>query len=193
MKTYYEILGVKPDASNRTIKTAYRKLIKQFHPDINKTGGKFFAEISSAYSALIDPDKRAEYDEKLRSREKKKAAREFKFREFRAWLASVPVLRTVFVSKRVSSPKKPKPEIDKSVLALPPEELLQRVMYSTNVYVQTNAVRALFAKKKAYIISDLLRLLYSNIPETVKREIINGIKDSKNEKVQAILNDRLSA
>ncbi|HEX4616341.1 MAG TPA: J domain-containing protein [Stellaceae bacterium] len=64
-QTPYEVLGVKPDASADEIRKIYRRLAKQFHPDLNP--GKPEAEarfksISAAYDLLSDPDKRARYD-----------------------------------------------------------------------------------------------------------------------------------
>ena len=64
-QTPYEVLGVKPDASAAEIRNVYRKLAKQFHPDLNP--GKPEAEarfkaISAAYDLLSDPEKRARYD-----------------------------------------------------------------------------------------------------------------------------------
>lgn len=64
-KDYYKILGVERDASLDDIKRAYRKLARQHHPDISKEPGaeERFKEISEAYEALRDPEKRAAYDE----------------------------------------------------------------------------------------------------------------------------------
>jgi len=64
-QTPYEVLGVKPDASADDIRKVYRKLAKQFHPDINPGKPEAearFKEISAAYDLLSDPDKRARYD-----------------------------------------------------------------------------------------------------------------------------------
>ncbi len=63
-KDYYEVLGVKRDASPDEIKDAYRKLAMQFHPDRNKDAGaeERFKEISEAYAVLSDTQKRQQYD-----------------------------------------------------------------------------------------------------------------------------------
>ncbi len=63
-RDYYEVLGVSRDASQDEIKKAYRKLAKQYHPDLNKDGGSAdkFKEISEAYEVLSDEEKRAQYD-----------------------------------------------------------------------------------------------------------------------------------
>ncbi|GFQ04590.1 chaperone protein dnaj [Phtheirospermum japonicum] len=62
---YYSTLGVPKSASSKEIKAAYRKLARQFHPDVNKEPGatEKFKEISSAYEVLSDDKKRALYDQ----------------------------------------------------------------------------------------------------------------------------------
>ncbi len=64
-RDYYEILGLSKSASLDEIKSAYRKLAMQFHPDRNKEAGaeEKFKEISEAYAALSDPQKRQVYDQ----------------------------------------------------------------------------------------------------------------------------------
>lgn len=65
MKDYYAILGVSKTSSANTIRDAYRKLAKQFHPDINKEAfaEHYFKEVNEAYETLGDPEKRAVYDQ----------------------------------------------------------------------------------------------------------------------------------
>ena len=65
MRSPYEILGVKPDASADEIRTAYRALAKKYHPDLNpgnKEAEQRFKEIGGANDILSDPDKRAGFD-----------------------------------------------------------------------------------------------------------------------------------
>ena len=59
---YYEILGVTPDSEPAEIKSAYRRLARKFHPDVNPDGAKRFKEISKAYDTLSDEKKRKQYD-----------------------------------------------------------------------------------------------------------------------------------
>ncbi|MHB2035876.1 MAG: molecular chaperone DnaJ [Nitrososphaerales archaeon] len=63
-RDYYEVLGVPKDATKDQLKTAYRKLAMQYHPDRNKAAGAEdrFKEISEAYAVLSDDAKRAQYD-----------------------------------------------------------------------------------------------------------------------------------
>lgn len=64
-RDYYEVLGLQKGASDDDIKRAYRKMAKQYHPDVNKEPGaeEKFKEINEAYSVLSDPDKKARYDQ----------------------------------------------------------------------------------------------------------------------------------
>ncbi len=62
MKDYYKILGVEENASDETIKKEYRRLSKQYHPDVNPSGGEKFKEIAEAYETLSNPEKRAQYN-----------------------------------------------------------------------------------------------------------------------------------
>lgn len=65
MADYYELLGVGRDADADTLKRAYRRLARQYHPDVNKDPGAEdkFKEIGRAYEVLSDPQTRARYDQ----------------------------------------------------------------------------------------------------------------------------------
>ena len=65
-KDYYRVLGVSDTASQKDIKSAYRKLSRQYHPDTNpgdKAAEERFKEVSAAYDVVGDAEKRKEYDE----------------------------------------------------------------------------------------------------------------------------------
>ena len=66
-KDYYKILGVSKNADVKDIKTAYRKLARQYHPDLHpeEGGGDKFKEIAEAYEVLKDAGRRAKFDELL--------------------------------------------------------------------------------------------------------------------------------
>ena len=65
-RDYYEILGVSRDASSEEIKKAFRKLAREYHPDVNpddKDAEKKFKEIKEAFDVLSDPERRQRYDQ----------------------------------------------------------------------------------------------------------------------------------
>lgn len=64
-RDYYEVLGIKKSASKDEIKSAYRKLAKKYHPDVNKEkdAEEKFKEVQEAYDVLYDDQKRATYDQ----------------------------------------------------------------------------------------------------------------------------------
>jgi len=63
-KDYYEVLGVSKTATDAEIKSAFRKLAKQYHPDNKETGDEAkFKEIGEAYAVLSDEQKRKQYDQ----------------------------------------------------------------------------------------------------------------------------------
>ena len=65
-KDYYQILGVKRDATEKDVKKAYRRLARKYHPDLNpgdKSAEEKFKEINTAYEVLSDTEKRKKYDQ----------------------------------------------------------------------------------------------------------------------------------
>ena len=64
-KDLYDVLGIQKGANEQEIKRAYRRLAREYHPDVNKSAGadEKFKEVQSAYDVLSDPQKRARYDQ----------------------------------------------------------------------------------------------------------------------------------
>ena len=71
-RDYYEVLGIQRSASEDEIKKAYRKLAKQYHPDLNPGNAEAeqkFKEVNEAYEVLSDANKKARYDQLSRQKE----------------------------------------------------------------------------------------------------------------------------
>jgi curved DNA-binding protein CbpA len=80
MKTLYDLLGVRPNADGATIRAAFRKAVKDCHPDANagdRTAERRFMEITAAHAILRDPERRGNYDRAL-ERRRQKLLREWK-------------------------------------------------------------------------------------------------------------------
>lgn len=84
-RNYYDILGVSRNASINDIKSAYRRLAKQYHPDINKSyrAEELFKDIAEAYEVLSDSDKRWQYDHYYQSVSHRRDSQEDIFRRAR--------------------------------------------------------------------------------------------------------------
>src|SRR5580700_6269160 len=84
-KDYYEVLGVPRDADQDAIRRAYRKLAREYHPDLNSDSDaeESFKELGEAYAVLSDADKRERYDRLgARWRETEREAPEESFEDF---------------------------------------------------------------------------------------------------------------
>lgn len=60
--TLYDLLEIPTDATDKEIKSAYKKLARKYHPDVNKDGAAMFVKINNAYSILSDPIQKIKYD-----------------------------------------------------------------------------------------------------------------------------------
>lgn len=102
MDDYYKILGVSRLADEKEIRTAYRRLVRQFHPDAGPgSSAETFCAVQDAYDLLIDPDRRSEYDRNLESEERGRAEEDAPLRS----TGSVHIDLRDFVSSRRSAPK----------------------------------------------------------------------------------------
>lgn len=78
VRNYYEILGVPRNASNDDIKKAFRKLARQYHPDVNpgdNTAEEQFKDINEAYDTLSDEQRRSEYNRSLLGANRRKTSK----------------------------------------------------------------------------------------------------------------------
>ena len=74
VRNYYQVLGVPRNATAEEVKKSFRKLARQYHPDVNpndKTAEEKFKDINEAYDVLSDDNKRLEYDTQLFGRSRR--------------------------------------------------------------------------------------------------------------------------
>lgn len=83
LKDYYAIMGVKPTDDLKTIKTAYRRLARKYHPDVSKEpdAEARFKEVAEAWEVLSDEQRRAEYDQLWQHRNDPQFNRQFQQHE----------------------------------------------------------------------------------------------------------------
>lgn len=186
MNNFYEILGLDTQASAEQIRKNYHELVKKHHPDRNPRSTVRFEEITCAYSTLIHPEKRRQYDLKLQENQELRTGRNFRFREFKAWLFQFRFVQALFGIRRVTAPLQQSRD---TLQSLRVRELLKRVMYSTNVHVQLTAVKAVMEQDDPQAVNAMLRLLYSGISEPVKLAIIDGIQHYPSAHVVQVLQE----
>lgn len=105
MIDFYELLGIKKSSSKEEIKEAYRKMVKKYHPDVNKSeeANKIIISLNEAKEVLLDDEKRVHYDEMLNSIERskqfsndKKETYSEKTREYKETYADVYITKWEF-------------------------------------------------------------------------------------------------
>ncbi len=86
-KDYYNVMGLKQDASPSEVKVAYRRLARKYHPDLNKDpkAEEKFKELGEAYDVLKDPEKRKTYDQYARDWELNQQAKASPRSHAHAW------------------------------------------------------------------------------------------------------------
>ena len=99
-RDYYEVLGVDKSADDATLKKAYRKLAKKYHPDVNpgdKEAEAKFKEATEAYTILSDPEKRKQYDQFGHAAEVPAAASEVLILTVLIWVISSAIFSAIYL------------------------------------------------------------------------------------------------
>lgn len=106
LKDYYAIMGVKPTDDLKTIKTAYRRLARKYHPDVSKEpdAEARFKEVAEAWEVLSDEQRRSEYDQLWQHRNDPQFNRQFQQERTRVTTPKTSTISSplFLVSTRVS-------------------------------------------------------------------------------------------
>lgn len=200
VKDYYRVLNVPYAASTSTIKSAYRKLVMRYHPDVSAVpnAAEKFKEIVEAYKTLSDAYKRFDYDKQLMPEDFytdnsdgfRQGSEKDDFSEEPISEKFSNAIKDIFAKIKVNfdSPKinvnyeKRSVKVDPMLKKMNEDELFERLMNSTNYFVRVNAVYAL-ATKNSQAAAAHLQSAYSFInSDSLKTEIIKYMPLSKNAK-----------
>ncbi|MGB9620817.1 MAG: DnaJ domain-containing protein [Brevinematia bacterium] len=173
-KNYYKILGIDRNATIREIKSAYRKLVMKYHPDVSRSREteEMFKLINEAYNVLSNPKLRENYDKKLNLEVKVED-------NIKHTVNSIMKTISNGVKVVVREIQKMLEEIsaDKTLEKLSNEELLQRVSFSDNEMVKIAALKIIKARKRRSTIPYLLEIMNTSENEKLKKHIQQTLRD----------------
>ncbi len=205
-KNLYEIFGVRQNATTSEIKQAYKKNIHKYHPDISKdpNSAEKFKEIVKAYKMINNPQKRFEYDQRLKSlilknstkKEKKAIDLKQKIKHQKKKLNFF--VKTTINKKNLSNyfiklklrrfEKKKKIFVKREILKIEitndenfvmynnmnDMQIMARLKNKNNHYVRLNAVKIIAFKKEKKYFFDLIKLLSDN-SGIVRKEVVKTL------------------
>ncbi len=188
-ENYYDILNIPRDANNAEIKSAYKFLVSKFHPDLNKDANASdrFKKIVRAYTVLKDSDLRPQYDRAIgnglffvpkiklgelikgitRSRDSILTFVKIFFKN----VAGKTVLRSLKEYNDVSGMEFDTVSIPEELISMSFNELSQRLVYSSNVFVKANALLALGMKGERQSFSVISQHVFSENPMICKSAV----------------------
>lgn len=202
-KSYYEILGIENFSSIEEVKKAYKRLVKQYHPDVNRENNsiELYKDIVNAYTILKDPQTKAEYDQQLKNQKEINHKMKFEFSTYDLFLSTDKLLNKIKLFfkniagyvKQVTKGEKhsinifeDEYSISEEILNLPLEELEDRLLYSDNKYVKINSAIAIGLKKEKKSLPVLESMLVSSSSE-LKKVLIWAIGNLKMKKSLNVL------